>query len=277
MDSVVAIPQQIVDWLSKKEELSDISFFTEFPPTLKAVPLKKAIVAVGIEEMSIVDKFAANDDGVLERQEYCRTANIKARLSICVPYSYGGTACHDYFTKIINSLTFQTDLNIEESGCSEIESDRNTSALVCHGWFKIIADFCPASNPDESFTSIFDKSFICGSHIKDDSIHITAQDKQNWDNHIHSGFYIGNSQSSRSINLGFKPKFMLVFCTDYPFATTDFTAKTSKAFMAMANENYSSAGLTLTSSGFKLSKATVGAVTTALNEAAISYGYIAFR
>ena len=69
MYTIVAIPQKVVDWLSVQPELSDITFFTEFPPVMKSVPLKKAIVAVGISEMSIVDKFVANDDGVLEKLE----------------------------------------------------------------------------------------------------------------------------------------------------------------------------------------------------------------
>ena len=92
MDSIVALPSRIVEWLSERPQLADINFFTEFPPIEKAVPLKRAIVAVGIKDMKIVDKFVENDDGVLERQEYCRTADIHARLSICVPYSYGGSA-----------------------------------------------------------------------------------------------------------------------------------------------------------------------------------------
>ena len=34
-------------------------------------------------------------------EEYCRHADIKIRFSIYVPYSAGGTACHEAFTKIV--------------------------------------------------------------------------------------------------------------------------------------------------------------------------------
>ncbi len=277
MDSIVAIPSKIVEWLNTQPELSDISFFTEFPPASKAVPLKKAIVAVGIEEMSIVDKFVANDEGILEKQEYCRSANITARLSICVPYSYGGTACHDYFTKIIDALTFRTDLEILESGCHEIESDRDTSALVCHGWFKILADFCPGTIVDDNFTSIFDKSFICGSHVSNNDIHVTAQDKELWNNSLISGVYVGTGASSFSVNLGFKPRLVFVFATDYPFMTVNFSNSTVKSQMGLATEDYSSGGITVTSNGFRVSKTTISNVTVSYNEVAMVYGYVAFK
>lgn len=277
MDTIVTIPQKIVNWLNIQPQLSDVTFFTEFPPILKSVPLKKAIVAVGIEEMSIVDKFTANDEGVLEKQEYCRTANIKTRLSICVPYSYGGSACHDYFTKIIDALTFRTDLNIEESGCSEIESDRDTSALVCHGWFKIIADFCPAESVDENFTSFLSKEFICSGHITNSDIHVTSQDKELWNNSVKTGYYTGTGQSSTSITLDFTPKLLLVFCTDYPIMTVNFTGSTAASQIGFASGDFSTSGLALTSTGFKITKSTINGISSFFNELGYTYCYVAFK
>ncbi len=277
MDNVVAIPEKIVSWLSEQEELNDVTFFTEFPPTQKAVPLKKAIVSVGIEAMEIVDKFLANDDGVLEKQEHCRTANITARLSICVPYSYGGTACHDYFTKIIDALTFRTDLSIIQSGCNEIESDRDTSALVCHGWFKIQADFCPGSLVEDNFLSVFDKSFICGSHVSNNDIHITSEERNYWNSHIVSGYYIGTGNSAQTVTLGFKPKAVFIFTSDNPSIRIDFDAQTAKNSIGIAMDGHNTAGLCLTNTGFKTSKSVYGETTSYFNEAAIIYAYIAFK
>ncbi len=277
MDAIVAIPQKIVDWLNIQPSLDEITFFTEFPPIAKAVPLKKAIVSVGIEDLSITDKFVANDDGVLEKQEYCRTANIKTRLSICVPYSYGGSACHDFFTKIIDALTFRTDLNIEESGCSEIQSDRDTSALVCQGWFKIIADFCPAESVDEGFTSFINKDFICSGHITDSNVHVTAADKEAWNNPIKTGFYSGTGQTAATIRLDFKPKLLIVFCSDFPVMTVNFNNSTSAARFAVATETYSSAGIALNSTGFKITKTTIDGAVSFFNELGYTYSYIAFK
>ena len=68
MDSIVSLPYRIVEWLSAQSDMDDIKFFVEYPPVNKAVPLRRTIVAVGMDSIDIVDKFVANDDGVLERR-----------------------------------------------------------------------------------------------------------------------------------------------------------------------------------------------------------------
>ncbi len=277
MDSIVSLPIRIVEWLGKQDDMTDLTFFVEYPPINKAVPLKKAIVAVGIENIEITDKFVANDDGVLEKQEYCRTAMIKANLSICVPFSKGGQACHDIFTRIADALTFRTNLNIEKSGCEDITSDRDTDALIMTGWFLMNADFCPAISTDENFASFLDKELLCGSHIRNDVIHVTAEDKSKWNAPFAAGFYIGNGSSSRSLSLGFKPQLVVLMAAGKPAVTVDFTKSTCKSFMAMANESLASQGLSLTSTGFKVASETSGNVTSDFNSAGTSYIYIAYK
>lgn len=277
MDSIVSLPIKIVDWLNKQEDMKDLTFFVEYPPINKAVPLKKAIVAVGIDNIDITDKFVANDDGTLERQEYCRTAMIKANLSICVPFSKGGQACHDIFTRIADALTFRTNLNIEKSGCEEINSDRDTDALVMNGWFIMNADFCPASSTDENYASFLDKELLCGSHIRNSEIHVTAEDKTKWNAPYATGFYLGTGSGARSVSIGFKPKLLILMASGNPPVSVDFTKSTCKSYMAMATETANSIGLTLTSNGFKVTNSTSGNVTSDYNGAGISYSYIAFK
>lgn len=277
MDSIVSLPIRIVEWLGKQDDMKDLTFFVEYPPINKAVPLRKAIVAVGIENIEITDKFVANDDGVLEKQEYCRTAMIKANLSICVPFSKGGQACHDIFTRIADALTFRTNLNIEKSGCEDIISDRDTDALMMNGWFLMNADFCPAASTDENYASFLDKELLCGSHIRNAEIHVTADDKAKWNAPFASGFYIGNGTSSRTVSLGFKPSLVIVMAAGLPAVTVNFTNSTCYSYMAMANDSLTSLGLSLTSTGFRVATNTTDNVTSDLNDAGSSYVYIAFK
>ena len=277
MDSIVSLPIRIVEWLSKQDDMKDLTFFVEYPPINKAVPLRKAIVAVGIENIEITDKFVANDDGVLEKQEFCRTAMIKANLSICVPFSKGGQACHDIFTRIADALTFRTNLNIEKSGCEDIISDRDTDALMMNGWFLMNADFCPAASTDENYASFLDKELLCGSHIRNTEIHVTADDKAKWNAPFASGFYIGNGTSSRTVSLGFKPSLVIVMAAGLPAVTVNFTNSTCYSYMAMANDSLTSLGLSLTSTGFRVATNTTDNVTSDLNDAGSSYVYIAFK
>ena len=276
MDSIVSLPIRIVEWLGKQDDMKDLTFFVEYPPINKAVPLRKAIVAVGIENIEITDKFVANDDGVLEKQEFCRTAMIKANLSICVPFSKGGQACHDIFTRIADALTFRTNLNIEKSGCEDIISDRDTDALMMNGWFLMNADFCPAASTDENYASFLDKELLCGSHIRNTEIHVT-DDKAKWNAPFASGFYIGNGTSSRTVSLGFKPSLVIVMAAGLPAVTVNFTNSTCYSYMAMANDSLTSLGLSLTSTGFRVATNTTDNVTSDLNDAGSSYVYIAFK
>lgn len=277
MDKIVSLPEKIVEWLSKQKEMNDLSFFVEYPPIKKAVPLKKIIVAVGIENIEIVDKFVANDDGVLERQEYCRTAEIKANLSICVPFSKGGQACHDVFTRVADALTFKTNLNIEKSGCEEITSDRDTDALVMNGWFLMTADFCPAESTEMNYECFLDKELLCGSHIRNDVIHVTAEDKEKWNTPVEVGFYIGNSSSSKTVSLGYKPKFVILMAAEKPAVTVDFTSSSAKSYFAIASEAAQSQGITLSASGFKVQTNTTNGVTSELNSIGMTYIYLAWK
>lgn len=276
MDSIVSLPQRIVEWLSEQDDMEDLKFFVEYPPINKAVPLRHAIVAVGIESIEIEDKFVENDDGVLERQEYCRLAKIKANLSICVPFSQGGQSCHDIFTRIADALTFRTNLNIEESGCESIQSDHDTDALVMTGWFMMNADFCPAESTDENYASFLDKTLLCGSHIRNDTIHVTAEDKEKWNIPFVTGFYMGSGTASKSIDIGFEPSFVIVCVSGMPTVTADFSNSTQKVFFAVSNDN-GSPGIELISNGFRVSNATNGNTVSAMNQIGYAYIYMAFK
>lgn len=276
MDSIVSLPQRIVDWLITQNDMADIKFFVEYPPVNKAVPLRNTIVAVGIENIDITDKFVANNDGVLERQEYCRLARIKANLSICVPFSMGGQTCHDIFTRIANALTFRTNLNIAESGCVEIKSDRDTDALVMNGWFLMEADFCPAQSTDENFVSFLDKELICGSHVRNDEIHVTVQDKEKWNELFVTGSYLGSGGASRSISIGFCPRLVIVTSLGNHPSVYDQTNNVIKNTFGISTDA-GGTGIEITSSGFKAMSVSATGTQTNLNQAGTSYSYIAFK
>ena len=276
MDSIVSLPEQIVNWFSSQSDMQDIKFFVEYPPVNKAVPLRRSIVAVGIESIDITDKFVETDDGILERQEYCRLAKIKANLSICVPFSMGGQKCHDIFTRIANALTFRTNLNILESGCVEIKSDRDTDALVMTGWFIMEADFCPAQSTDENFASFLDKELLCGSHIRNEVIHVTQEDKDKWNELFITGSYFGNGSNPRTISLDFKPSVVFAFAAGMPAVRPDFDKATAKSYFAFATQA-STSGFVITSNGFRIENSTSSTTSLAMNEMGMIYCYMAFR
>ncbi len=252
MSDISALPSGIVEWLSGREELEYINFLTEFPPIKKAVPLKKTTVAVGIKTMEIVDAFVENADGILERDEFCRNAKITLRLSIHAPYSSGGKACHDAFTDIIDCLTFESSLHILTSGCDDIISDRDTDAFVLSAWAQVEANLCPAATSELPLPSFFNKDLLCGSHIRDTDIHLSTEQQNFLASPILTGTYIGSGDSSETVNLGYKPKFVYIMRLGMPMFEYSNMDSTNHVISAIGVDRGCSLGLTLTSSGFRV-------------------------
>ncbi len=280
MSELSALPSNIVAWLKERPELSYINFLTEFPAIKKAIPLKSTTVAVGIQSMEIVDSFAENDEGVLVENEYCRQAKINLRLSIHVPYSSGGEACHDAFTDIIDCLTFASGLDIISSGCEGVVSDRDTDAFVLSAWAMVNASLCPALSSSVAFPSFISKEHLCGSHINDGAIHLSPEQQTYLSAPFEVGSYFGTGNASRSISLGFQPSFVAVYGAGLPIMSIDSEANKSYALAAIGTPSSSSVGLEVTSTGFKVkngNSTVVRLCNPLLNEMGTTYYYIAFR
>ena len=280
MSEISALPLGIVNWLETREELSDIKFLTEYPPIKKAVPLKNTTVAVGIESMNIVDAFTENDEGILEREEFCRTAQIRLKLSIHAPFSSGGSACHDAFTDIMDCLTFESGLNIISSGCDGITSDRDTDAFVLAAWIQVEANLCPAASSALPLPSFFTKDLLCGSHIRNEEIHLSDKQIEFLDSPVLTGTYFGDGSSYKSIDIDSEPKAVIVFRAGMPPERYDSGTGCCIVYCAAAGGTGKTNGIELTSNGFRVfndsSNSGLGFVTK-MNEIGKTYFYIVVR
>lgn len=279
MSEISALPANIVDWLKAREELSEIRFLTEFPAVKKAIPLKHTTVAVGIEGMEIVDSFTENDEGVLVENEYCRQAKIRLRLSIHAPYSWGGEACHSAFTDIIDCLTFASGLDILNSGCDSVVSDRDTDAFVLTAWATVNASLCPAATSSLDFPSFLTKDLLCGTHIRNEDIHISPSQKDFLDAPFVTGSYIGMG-GTQSVNIGFKPSVVIVMINGMPIMTTNTSTGKSNAYCGVGFADGATMGIEITNTGFKAKSSTTESYSgcyPSLNNLGTTYRYVAFK
>jgi len=280
MSAISAMPGAVAQWLGEQEALSEIQFLTEFPAQNKAVPLRRATVAVGLGSVEITDKFIENDNGVLERQEYCRSAALRLRLGIHVPFSEGGDRCHEIFTLVLDMLTFASDLNLRASGCREVTAHRDTDAFVMEAWADVAADFCPAESTGLQLASFLPKDLLCGSHIANGDIHLTQAQKERVDTPFRAGTYMGTGASTLNINVGAKPYAVFISAVGLPPVYTNFSAATAQAYFGFATEIQDgySMGVRLTNTGFSVhagSAHNVGVVSAALNTSGTQYMYFA--
>lgn len=280
MSAISSMPANIVAWLKEREELKYIRFLTEYPAIKKEVPLRNTTVAVGIDGMTIVDSFVENDEGVLVENENCRQVNIKLRFSIHAPFSSGGAACHDAFTDIIDCLTFDSSLNIDSSGCDSIVSDRDTDAFVLTAWATVIASLCPADSSSVDLPSFLGKELFCASHIRNEEIHLSADQISFLDAPYKSGTYTGRGGSGYTVDVGFRPRVVIVTALNGPPMSIDFSAQAGYVYSGIAFESGNSYGIELTDNGFKVTsqKTTPSrGCYPALNESIVAYRYVAFK
>lgn len=282
IDSISAMPGEIAAWLSRQTDtFSDVTFLTEFPAIPKATPLRQTIAAIGLDHVRISDFFTENSHGEQVPDEYCRLASVRIRISVYVPYSAGGTACHTAFTKIVDCLNFKSDFNISESGCESIEADRDTDAFVLKSWIDIQAQFCPAESTAVQYAAFMPKTLFCRSHMDNADIHVTPEEKQRWGSPMEVGYYFGTNAASRTINLGYHPRLVLVFPSVYP-PIYNSSSDTSRliCLCGMAGRSLSSCGIELTENGFRLTQSAdtgVGNTLTKLNWDSADYLYVALR
>ena len=280
MSAISSMPANIVAWLKEREELKYIKFLTEYPAIKKEVPLRNTTVAVGIDGMTIVDSFVENDEGVLVENENCRQVNIKLRFSIHAPFSSGGAACHEAFTDIIDCLTFDSALNIDSSGCESIVSDRDTDAFVLTAWATVIASLCPADGSSVDLPSFLGKELFCASHIKDENLHLTADQQTFLGEPAVAGSYMGGGSTPNTVNVGFRPRMVLVTGYNHPPLYVNFSEQKCYIYWGMAFEDGNSYGIELTANGFKVFNNTSTpsrGCYPLLNEIGTPYKYIAYR
>ena len=278
MSAISAMPGAVAQWLGGQANLSEIQFLTEYPAQNKAVPLRRATVAVGLGSVQITDKFVENNDGVLERQEYCRSAAIRLRLGIHVPFSEGGSRCHEIFTLVLDMLTFASDLNLRASGCREVTAHRDTDAFVMEAWADVAADFCPAQSTGLALGSFLPKDLLCGSHIANGDIHLTAPQKARLDAPFITGTYMGNGAASLSIDIGAKPYAVFIAAPMMPPVHPNFSAASSQVYFGFAAQSGGSMGVELTTTGFRLrmgSGYTLGTTSPGLNVNGSQYVFLA--
>ena len=136
----------------------------------------------------------------------------------------------------------------------------------------------PTRSDFNSDNNIIDS--LCGGHISNNNIHVTAEQKSTWSNPFVIGTYFGTGVNSRTFSLGFNPRLVIVFANDYPLVTSDYTYTSSKCYAAIGTANGASMGVVLETGGFSIAQSSVMAVddcTAMLNQSGAVYTYIAFK
>ena len=134
---------------------------------------------------------------------------------------------------------------------ASLDDDSKAVKIPCTLFFRY--ESCPAYDTADS-TLLPYADFLCKVHTANKEIHVTAAEKEFLKNPVVTGRYTGSGEEDREVFLGFRPKLLIIY------------------------ELGNTRGVTLTTTGFKISKSIAvrtGGAICQLNELLINYAYIA--
>lgn len=122
---------------------------------------------------------------------------------------------------------------------------------------------------------------VLGTHIEDNDIHITSEERRIWNKPYFFDVYQGNGAAKRAIDLpNFIPTFGFIFSVNTPLAVTDFTGKANYNYFAIVTRRGSTAGVTLSTNHIFIDQSAGALVSDEylnLNVAGHTYCYLLFR
>lgn len=127
-----------------------------------------------------------------------------------------------------------------------------------------------------SDNNIIDTEF--GGHVKNDSIHLSKGEKEKITEPYVSNIYSGSGESSRTISLGFQPKFVLIYKRGVPPVTYSNNVNTVNCAYGFYGHG-GTVGISITSSGVIVSESATATngVKVSLNERGSQYTIVAFK
>lgn len=123
-----------------------------------------------------------------------------------------------------------------------------------------------------------------GNHNNDKTIHITQEERDNWNTFVKSGVYFGNGAAERTIELecDFDVSFAVIFASNRPVSIAGFSTSRHHNYAAFVGRLGSSAGAKFSKDYRSIvvtqsSSALMNNEYINLNESGVSYTYILFR
>lgn len=117
-----------------------------------------------------------------------------------------------------------------------------------------------------------------GGHVANNNIHLSADEKEKISEPYVSKMYSGSGESSRTISLGFLPKFVLIFKRGVPPVTYSNGVNTVNCACGFYGHG-ASVGISITSSGITVTESTTATngIKMSLNESGSQYTIVAFK
>jgi len=132
METLGALKEALADYLRAAftGELAEVRFVGEFSGDPRAFPLRRPVIAVGVEQVALAESGFGGYLGEGESASlHGRAAEITVRFDIHCPPARGGARCHELYEALCDALLLRADpFGFLRLGCGEIAFDKESDA-----------------------------------------------------------------------------------------------------------------------------------------------------
>lgn len=213
-------------------------------------------------------------------QEYCTTRDLVIKMTTFCYIKKSGMDIYLPTEQVLQKLNNRFAGQMKGYDIGKLQVDEELKAYKVESYLYFEFEECPAE--DVTNAGIYpEPEFACRNHAKNETIHLTAAQKQYLESPVVCGSYTGNgSTSNHDIDLGFKPKAVIIFRAGRHIVSEPADGNAIYSFLGMCCSSGSIRGCNVLDNGFRVrtnSSNLVDGVNCDFNAADAKYVYIAFR
>lgn len=257
------------------EKINEQSFYALYVTAVRGFKKKPGVIPINKITFSVTPE--ENKTTYFEDEEtgLCVRNDIKIRLSVYAPTNRDGRQVNGLADAVLDYLAeiYIENLKGYETGNLTYDDNVNAIYLPCYMYFS----YTSCALEQDADGNIPD-TFFCKSHVNNSLIHLNEQQKAYLDSPYVIGTYTGDGAADgKEINLGFRPKALIIYRNSYHVASYNNSDGTSNCYLGVAIGSTYTRGLIILDKGFRIKTLVTSSATTHLNDSGGVYGYIAFR
>lgn len=264
------IIEDMITAINTELKPSDCSAIRGFDTKDLPIPLKKTYLSF-LPEKNTVSYFE-NDN-----KEFCQKSEATIRMTCFTPISFVASETHIQLEEILTFLNekYITEISGYTIGETEYDNEVKAFRIICRIFYE--QEGCPALGSENESVTV-PQNFFCKTHVTDKTIHITAAEHEKYNSPFVTGSYTGDGYDiPQEINLGFRPKILLIFRQSYPPVIFNSELQYVKNYCGFAFGGKCSKNISLFSNGFSVLDKPAMENQTLLNESDVVYAYVAFK
>lgn len=128
MNSIFSLSTQVCNDLKENLNLENVNVITKYPNVIKAAPLKKSIICIGLKHVEFIN------GGIGSNKE--KIADVELEVLVFVPFCSDSLTCMDITQKVFEHLWKNSVFNFTKYNVEELEAKKHLGAYQLRGSIK---------------------------------------------------------------------------------------------------------------------------------------------